>query len=74
MNIYRLKAKIITFLLFAALTDSSFRPKCEKNIRLKKKKSLLKEALTESEKQTKMSSCPIRIATRAPINHFTECR
>lgn len=33
MNIYRLKAKIITFfLLFAALTDSSFRPKCEKNI------------------------------------------
>lgn len=43
------------FLLFVALTDSRFSPKMQKKISIKKEKVSLKEALTEIEKQTKMS-------------------
>ena len=53
MNIYRIKAKINNFfLLFAALTDSSFAQNAKK-ISIKKEKVSLKEALTEIENRLK---------------------
>lgn len=55
MNIYRLKAKIITFFCCLLLSQTVVFAQNAKKISIKKEKVSLKEALTEIEKQTKMS-------------------
>ncbi len=55
MNIYRLKAKIITFVCCLLLSQTVVFAQNAKKISIKKEKVSLKEALTEIEKQTKMS-------------------
>lgn len=55
MNIYRLKAKIITFFCCLLLSQAVVFAQNAKKISIKKEKVSLKEALTEIEKQTKMS-------------------
>lgn len=55
MNIYRLKAKIITFFCCLLLSQTVVFAQNAKKISIKKEKVSLKEVLTEIEKQTKMS-------------------
>lgn len=55
MNIYRLKAIIITFFCCLLLSQTVVFAQNAKKISIKKEKVSLKEALTEIEKQTKMS-------------------